>query len=310
MDILLFTLVFGATALLVLAGLNLRPQQGARQRLDRLSNRSTGRVASKFASARSAMAKKESRRLFKWLAKLGGSAARTQVESAGPLRQRLIYAGFRRDSAVSVYMGVRIVLALLLPLVVLLTPRAWSMDEWKMAASLCGATGVGYLLPSWLIDRLVNRRKQKIVLALPDALDLMVVCVEAGFGINASLARVAKEFATSHPVLSTELELVSLEIRAGKSTIDALNALALRTGVSDIRSLVALLVQTERFGTSIADALRVHSDSMRVQRMQRAEEEAGKAPLKMIFPTVVIFAATLIVLLWPALYRFDGMFEK
>jgi tight adherence protein C len=207
-------------------------------------------------------------------------------------------------------MGLRVVLATLLPPLLLILPAAWSLSEWRIAAILCAASGVGYLAPSWALSRRVKWRKRQIQLALPDALDLMVVCVEAGMGINASLARVAKEFAASSPILSAEIELVTLEIRAGKSTVEALRGLALRTGVGDIRSLVALLVQTERFGTSVADALRVHSDSMRVQRMQRAEEEAGKAPLKMIFPTVVIFAATLIVLLTPAILRFNGVFTK
>jgi tight adherence protein C len=308
-DFLLIVLVFAATASLVLAASSLTGQRRVRQRLARLSGRG-GSQALKPPRVKSALAKRDSGRLLQWLGKLGGSARPVQPDSAGPLRERMIYAGYRAASATSIYMGLRMALALILPLCVLALPPAWALSEWRIGAILCAASGLGYVLPSWYLGRRVKWRQRKIQLALPDALDLMVVCVEAGFGINASLARVAKEFAATSPIFSSEIELVSLEIRAGKTTVEALRGLSSRTGVGDIKSLVALLVQTERFGTSVADALRVHSDAMRVQRMQRAEEEAGKAPLKMIFPTVVIFAATLIVLLTPAMLQFNGMFEQ
>jgi tight adherence protein C len=137
---------------------------------------------------------------------------------------------------------------------------------------------------------------------LPDALDLMVVCVEAGFGINQSLAQVADEFDSKCPTIAKEFGLVVQETRAGKSTTEALRALANRTGVSDISSLVALLVQTERFGTSLANALRVHADAMRIVRMQRAEERAQKATLKLILPSTMIFGAVLIIFVAPGAY--------
>jgi tight adherence protein C len=164
--------------------------------------------------------------------------------------------------------------------------------------------------PSYWLDRARSKRQMSIILGLPDALDLMVVCVEAGLGINASLARVAREFHRSNPILSAEFELVTLEIRAGKSSTDALRALSERTGVSEVASLVAMLVQTERFGTSVADTLRVHADSLRVQRLLRAEEQAGKAPLKMMFPTLIIFIATLIVTIGPGLMQMFSFFGE
>ena len=142
----------------------------------------------------------------------------------------------------------------------------------------------------------------------PDALDLMVVCVEAGLGINMSLKRISREFARSQPILAAEFELVTLEIMAGKRTTDALRSLADRTGVDEVGSLVAMLVQTERFGTSLADTLRVHADGMRAQRMLRAEEQAGKAPLKMLFPTLIIFIATMIVTIGPGLLQMFAFF--
>jgi tight adherence protein C len=159
-----------------------------------------------------------------------------------------------------------------------------------------------YVLPSIVLDRCVATRQHAITRVLPDALDLMVVCVEAGFGINQSLAQVADEFESKCPIVATEFGLVVQETRAGKSTTEALRALATRTGVADISSLVALLVQTERFGTSLANALRVHADAMRIVRMQRAEERAQKATLKLILPSTMIFAAILIIFVAPGAY--------
>ncbi len=311
MDLAVAALVFATVLFLGLAGSSLWRPRPVRQRLVRLADGSAARLPD-GSRASSPLPRKHSGSgwIYRALKSVGGSTSSRQPGTTGPLRGRLIHAGYRRESAVSVYMGIRIVLAITLPVVILLNPMAWSLAEWRLVPMLCGATAVGYLIPSWVLHRRVRSRQRKIELALPDALDLMVVCVEAGLGINASLARVAREFVESNPILSAEFDLVSLEIRAGKSTVEALRALAVRTGVSEIRSLVALLVQTERFGTSVADALRVHADAMRVRRMQRAEEAAGKAPLKMIFPTVVIFAATLIVLLAPAVFRFNGVFER
>ena len=145
---------------------------------------------------------------------------------------------------------------------------------------------------------------------MPDALDLMVVCVQAGLGIIASLDRVVRDMSRQHPTLCGELQLALHEIRAGKSTADGLRALAERTGVSELRALVAMLVQTERFGTSISDTLRVHADSLRSRRMLRAEEAANKAPLKMLFPTTLIFFASLIVTIGPAVAQIAEFFAE
>jgi tight adherence protein C len=148
---------------------------------------------------------------------------------------------------------------------------------------------------------LIKRRQTKIRLSLPDGLDLMVICVEAGLGLDQALTRVSQEIAFAHPALSEELQLVTLETRAGRPRADALRNIALRTGVDDIRALVAVLVQTDRFGTSIAQALRVHSDSLRTERRQRAEEAAAKTTIKMV-PVLVLclFPAMFIVSLGPA----------
>jgi len=169
--------------------------------------------------------------------------------------------------------------------------------------------GLFYILPSMVLENRIHSRQHAITRALPDALDLMVVCVEAGFGINQSLAQVAGEFESKCPIVSKEFSLVVQETRAGKSTTEALRTLADRTGVADISSLVALLVQTERFGTSLATALRIHADAMRVLRMQRAEERAQKATLKLILPSTMIFSALLLIFLAPGVYMMMSAFD-
>jgi tight adherence protein C len=239
-----------------------------------------------------------------------GDTEKAREATVAPIRRRLIHAGYRQDSAIITYMGSRVVFALVLPVVALLTPITWSLGQLQIAIALCAASGLGLVAPSYWLDRKVRARQKALQLSLPDALDLMVVCVEAGLGINASLKRVAEDFRTTHPILASEFELANFETRAGKSTTDALRGLADRTGVSDVSSLVAMLIQTERFGTGLADTLRVHADGMRLRRLQRAEEEANKVPLKMLFPTVFIFVAMLIIIVGPGFLAFAQYFAR
>jgi tight adherence protein C len=218
------------------------------------------------------------------------------------LRSRLVHAGYRRPAAPGIYYGIRLTLALGVPAFAGLMPAVWALPTAIQIGLLIVLSACFYVLPSVVLNHRIGDRQHAITRALPDALDLMVVCVEAGFGVNQSLAQVAEEFASKCPVVATEFGLVVQETRAGKSTTEALRALAERTGVSDISSLVALLVQTERFGTSLANALRVHSDAMRIVRMQRAEERAQKATLKLILPSTMIFVALLLIFLAPGAY--------
>jgi tight adherence protein C len=162
----------------------------------------------------------------------------------------------------------------------------------------------GFYLPEfWLRTRIV-RRKRKLFEGLPDALDLMVICVEAGMGLDAAIHRISQELKLSNPVLSDELKLLNLEIRAGKPRQEALRNLALRTDIEDVNSLVTLLIQTDQFGTSVAQTLRVYADSFRTRRFQRAEEIASRLPVKLIFPCVLfIFPSLFIVILGPALIQ-------
>jgi tight adherence protein C len=170
---------------------------------------------------------------------------------------------------------------------------------------------LGYVGPSFLLDKKRARRQRVIRLALPDALDLMVVCLEAGVAMGAAFGRVAREFSRTSPALCEELRLVTLEMQAGKSGADALRALSDRIGIEDVSSLVAMLIQSEKFGTSVADALRIHTDGMRIERIQRAEERAQKAAVRMLFPAAgLIFPAIMIVLMGPALIKMAEAFAR
>jgi tight adherence protein C len=223
-------------------------------------------------------------------------------ESLSRLKTRLLYAGYRKPSAPAIYHGIRLTFALGVPALAALLPVVWALPSVYQIGLLILLSAFFYILPSIVLDRRVAAYQHAITRVLPDTLDLMVVCVEAGFGINQSLAQVADEFEAKCPIIAKEFGLVVQEARAGKSTTDALRSLATRTGVSDISSLVALLVQTERFGTSLANALRVHADAMRIVRMQRAEERAQEATLKLILPSIMIFSAVLMVFLAPGGY--------
>jgi len=168
-----------------------------------------------------------------------------------------------------------------------------------------GALAIGYIGPGFVLAREAKARQHRIRLSLPDALDLLVVSVEAGLGLDQALQRVGAELTLAHPELSEELRLVNLELRAGKARPEALRNLADRTGVDDLSSLAAMLIQTDKFGTSVARSLRVHSETLRTKRRQRAEEAAAKTGVKMVFPLVFcIFPAIWVVTIGPAAIKF------
>jgi tight adherence protein C len=219
-------------------------------------------------------------------------------------RAMLMQAGYREFRHLTVYMGVRALLAAS-GLAVGIT-LGWLRHAPLMLIALPLA---GYMVPRFVLKRMIALRHMRLRLALPDALDLSVICVEAGLGLDQVLQRVGKELKYAHPELSDEFSLVNLEMRAGKARAEALRNLATRTGVDDLRSLVAVLIQTDRFGTSIAQALRVHSDSMRTERRQRAEEAAARTTIKMV-PVLVffIFPAIFVVTLGPAAIQLARFF--
>ena len=221
-----------------------------------------------------------------------------------PHTQRLmVRAGYRRPESVMAMQGAKVLLPLGLLALVYFTGIYQTAPVFILGIAAVG----GYLLPElWLTSR-IRKRQQRLRLSLADCLDLLVVCVEAGLALDQAFMRVTQELRIVHPQLCEELDLVNAEIRIGRTRIEALRELANRTGVEDIKSLVAMLVQTDRFGTSIAQSLRVHSDELRTKRRQRAEEMAAKATVKMIPPLVFfIFPALFVVILGPAaisLYR-------
>jgi tight adherence protein C len=208
----------------------------------------------------------------------------------------LIQAGLREASHINYYFGSRLLLAFLGFAGVVL------FSGFDNLFLLAGIPGLGFFIPRFLLKRMIRDRQQRIRLALPDALDLTVICVEAGLALDQALMRVGEDLHHAHPDLSDEFHLVNLEMRAGKPRADALRNLVDRTGVDDIRSLVGTLVQTDRFGTSVAQALRVHSDSLRTERRQRAEEQAAKTTIKMVPPLVLFVLPSIIfVTIGPAI---------
>jgi tight adherence protein C len=213
-------------------------------------------------------------------------------------RQWLIQAGYREKRHLTIYVGSRVLLAFLGFVTVVAVSGAKSLPLMISVAAF------GFFLPRFALKRLINQRQQRIRLALPDALDLTVICVEAGLALDQALMRVGEDLRHAHKELSDEFYMVNLEMRAGKPRAEALRNLTARTGVDDIRSLVATLVQTDRFGTSVAQALRVHSDSLRTERRQRAEEQAAKTTIKMVIPLVLfILPSIIIVTLGPAMIQ-------
>ncbi len=242
---------------------------------------------------------------------LGGQAQRVEVKPA--LRERieqaidpiskaiplspsdvsrtrawLIQAGLRDPIHVNYYFGARILAAGIGFLAVAL------ISGFDNLPLLIGVSGFGFILPRFILKRMISQRQQRIRLALPDALDLTVICVEAGLALDQAMMRVGQDLHHAHPDLSDEFHLVNLEMRAGKPRAEALRNLVDRTGVDDIRSLVGTLIQTDRFGTSVAQALRVHSDSLRTERRQRAEEQAAKTTIKMVPPLVIFVLPSII----------------
>ena len=234
--------------------------------------------------------------LFK---RIGEKVPRSPKEM-GPLRLRLVQAGYRRDEALTIFFGIRVMCAL--GLFMFFSTSIVARPNMTMALAGLGA---GYVLPGMALARMAKRRAHKIRLSLADALDLLVVSVEAGLGLDQAMSRVAAELAFAYPQLSDELRLINLELRAGKARSEALRNLADRTGVDDLSSLVTMLIQTDKFGTSVAQSLRVYSETLRTKRRQRAEEAAAKTGVKMVFPLVFcIFPAIWVVTIGPAAIKF------
>jgi len=288
-----FLLMFGAAVLALLA----LTRDPVKARLSALDERDSGdrRAAGRGWAER--------------LARLAEPLARLSVPSEGwegsPVRLRFINAGWRAPSTPGMFYAGKTALTLGLPLIAWLALRQEAHRTGAVTfLVLVSAAAIGYYLPDLILKSRIGRRQREIFESFPDALDLMTVCVEAGLAMDAALARVGAEIGLKSRVLAEELQLVTLELRAGSAKEKALRNLALRTGVEDVDALARMLIQAERFGTSVGTALRVQSEQLRTRRRQLVEEKAAKVATKLLFPLIFcIFPALLVVLLGPAVIQ-------
>lgn len=240
------------------------------------------------------------KKFLEWISSLG-KWGMSNREEAGRIRMMMIQAGFRHPKGPAIYFGLRALMGVAVPLPYLLA----NVIDGKMESGnlgICVLLGVaGFYLPKLLLDRLTRRRQDRLDKALPDVLDLFIVCMEAGLSLQATMNRVADEVRSISKDFYNELQLTNAELRTGIHREDALKNLAERTGVQNIKGLVGLMIQSDRMGASIVQALRTHASFLRMQRSQKAEEKAAKLPVKILFPMIVfIFPAIFIVILGPA----------
>jgi tight adherence protein C len=234
----------------------------------------------------------------KWIVRVieqVGEKAPISPQEAKLARKNLIAAGYRSDAAVKIYYGAKLVLCAVFLIAALLI-RGYIENAMLSIVVMFAGPALGFFGPNFILEKLVDRRREKIRLSLPDALDLMVICMEAGLGIDQAIASVSRELRETHPAISDELGLVTLEMRAGTRRVDALKNLADRTGESDLKKLVATIIQADRFGTGVAESLRTHSDFMRVKRRQAAEERANKVGVKLVFPIFFFIMPSVLVI--------------
>jgi len=239
----------------------------------------------------------------KWIESLAKVAMGKDPWLTSPLRVRFSNAGLNNPKLVTLYLAVKSLLAIAMPIGAFIVYLG-IVEEFNflyLLVVMLLASAIGYYAPDFLLTRLVKRRQQELFEVFPDALDLLRVCIEAGLGLDAAVERVGRELQIESRSLAQEFLLLGLELRAGASRKDALQNLALRVGLEDVDSLASMLIQTDRFGTSIADSLKVHSESLRSKRKLIAEEKAAKLPVKILMPLIFcVFPALLTVLLGPA----------
>ena len=260
------------------------------RRLSRISGIAVTREEPKFVE-------KQAEKMRSTLADLGNFLPAPSAKGSSRDKLLIIRAGYRNPDTILTIRGLKIVV----PIAGLAAVYFSGLYRANPYMFVPLALLLGYLIPDFWLTWKVRSRQRRLRRALPDALDLLVICVEAGLGLDQALMKVSQELRITHRELSDEFQLVNLEMRVGKTRIEALHELGRRTGLDDIKSLVAMLVQTERFGTSIAQSLRVYSDDMRIRRRQRAEEMSAKTTVKMVPPLVFfIFPALMVVILGPA----------
>jgi tight adherence protein C len=236
----------------------------------------------------------ESSNIVSFLQQIGSRVPSSDAEVAN-LKMDLTRAGFRGENVLPVFYGLRIMATLMMLGFCLMLENSMPPNPMMKLGLMATGIGAGWVLPRFLLEKKVGKRQEVLRLSLPDALDLMVVSIEAGLGLDQAIQHVAKELAPSHPQLSEEMQLVTLEMRAGKRRSEALRNFAERTGEAEFRKLVAILIQNDRFGTSMGESLRTHSDFMRTRRRQDAEERAGKVGVKLVFPIFFFILPSMLV---------------
>ena len=285
----------------------IRPQSAATERLKRLGGTTANPTPALVSIAEEHSGERFAERIANPLSRLVPPSA----AEAQKLQKQLMHAGFRSHNAPVIYRAIQLATLAGFPATVALTCALLARPLNSAVLWILFAFVIGFFLPRYLLGRMIRARQQRVRWGLADALDLMVISVEAGLGLNAAMLKVSSELKEVHPDISEEFELANLEIRVGRERDEALRNLAERTGVDDLRSLVAMLIQTDKFGTSIARAMRVFSDSLRTKRRQRAEQAAQKAAVKLLLPLACFLFPTLfIAILGPAVLQLIDAFGK
>lgn len=295
------TLIFVAVVAGVL-GVGLLATRGSTVR-DRLRQLTSGPSIAKSQSEPASEWAKAMMRMAEPVAKL---ATPVEEEKLSHLRSRFLHAGLRQTSAPVIFFAAKAVLVLAFPLTFILAERLGNVKApgGMGFALLLLFAAIGYYLPNAILGWMTRRRQREIFEAFPDAIDLMIVCVEAGLGLDMAINKAAEEIRLRSTELADELDMIALELRVGASRERALRNFALRTGLDEVSTFVTMLLQADRFGTSLAESLRVHADSLRTRRRLRAEEAAAKIPLKLLFPLIFfIFPSLLLVLMGPAMIQ-------
>jgi tight adherence protein C len=288
-----------------------RPQSAATERLRRLAGRDGGSVATQNVQSMVAPDDSAATEIAQRLATPLNKLLPPSAIEARKLQKQLMHAGFRSAEAPIIYRAIQLTSMAGFPLVVAGVCAFLGRPLQSAVVYIIFAFLVGFALPRFVLRRITNNRQRELRWGLADALDLMVVSVEAGLGLNAAMMKVSSELKEVHSAIATEFELTNLEIKVGRERDEALRNLAERTGIDDLRSLVAMLIQTDKFGTSIAKGLRVFSDSLRTKRRQRAEQEAQKAAVKLLFPLACFLFPTLfIAILGPAFLNLIDIFSQ
>jgi tight adherence protein C len=273
---------------------------------DRLQQRLAGLSNQSMAKETSTETAPENQKLLWFMQPLARLALPAEGWEQSPMRLRFMHAGWRAALVPTIFFGMKTLLALGFPVLVVLFANdlVRPIEGARLMVLLSLLAAIGFYLPNLFLNRAVRKRQQEIFENFPDVLDLLTICIEAGLSLDQAFMRVTGEIALKSKVLSQELELVLLELRTGFTKEVALRHLALRTGIEDIDLLVAMLIQTDRFGTNVGDALRVHSDNLRTQRRQQAEEAAAKISVKLLMPLIfLIFPTLMLVLLGPAVIQ-------